>query len=175
MQIKELTGDEVKSVQEAQRALSNLQLTASNFAQIADETGIVARGRAITDPVLTRFGSARGDLVKAYTNNRDTLFQQINTLAGSSVGGRLNQNELSLASIALPQISSFDADTLNQGLDKLFITQSAINNAVKVYLPNYQAPSLQINGQYWVHGADGKNYFFPTQLAAGQFKQQTNS
>ncbi len=173
IKIPELQTEDVSLIKDATTTMNNLQMVATNFAQIADTSGVAAKARALTDPILKFFGSARGDLVKAYTSNRDTLFHQINTLAGSHP--RINTNELEIASNAMPLVSSFNADTLNQGLDKLSITTRAVDNAIRSRLPNYQSPALQINGQYWVHASDGKNYFFPNQEAATQFKQQTNT
>lgn len=144
-----LDQEEVQAVREIQRSLSNLNTITSTFSNLASQGIGGALFSNISDPISSILQTDYGKQLNAYNQNRDSLFQQINALAGSHP--RINTQELGIAANALPTLSEFSKDTLQQGLNKVALTKQYLDNALQTYLPSYNGSlgpqNLQSGGQ----------------------------
>ncbi len=129
-----LDDSEVTAVQGIDNAIKNLNTTYDYFKAIAPGHGELGRMWAdISMPLNKLVGTQFGSAVKAYQANRDQLFQQINALAGSHP--RINSQELITAANALPTMSEFNVDTIQDGEAKLDRTYSILSNALTTFIP----------------------------------------
>lgn len=171
--IRVLSSDDAKTIDSAKQAVANMAAQASLFSQLAP-TGLGGKiSNAFNRSIVGINDNNTGSMLKTYQDNRDNLLQQIRTLAGSSP--RLNANELNLAANSMPQLNGVvGMDTLKDGINKLVLTQTYLDNAIRALDPNYVGTPISINGQYAIQGPDGKAYTFPTRDAAIQALQIKN-
>ncbi len=115
-------------------ALQNIDSIQQSFSQLASSGVGGATFSNISNPLSKAFDTNYGSLLKAYQQNRDILFQQISTLAGSHP--RLNAQELTAAANALPTLNEFNHDTLKDGINKLNMTRQYLNNSLSSIIPD---------------------------------------
>lgn len=165
--IKVLSPEDAKAAATIIQSIKNLNIQSNAFASLASDSTLGAVGSNVSDPLSKLFDTDYGSQLKAYQQNRDSLFQQIRSLAGSSP--RLNEQELITAANSMPTLNEFSHDTLKDGVNKLVKTQAYLDNAIKSLVPSYVGTPVPINGQYAVAGKDGTTYMFPSSQAAMQF------
>ncbi len=165
--IKVLNPEDAKAAATIIQSIRNLNTQSNAFANLASKSGIGAKLSNISDPISQFADTDYGSQLKAYNQNRDSLFQQIRSLAGSSP--RLNEQELITAANSMPTLTEFNKDTLKDGVNKLVKTQSYLDNAIKSLVPSYVGTPVPVNGQYAVAGKDGTTYMFPSSQTAIQF------
>jgi len=170
--VRLISADDAKAIDSAKQAISNLGAQAALFGQLAPSSALGSLGANFADPIKQWFDTGKGSLLKTYNSNRDSLLQQIRTLAGSSP--RLNANELNLAANSMPTLNEFSKNTLKDGINKLVLTQSYLDNAIRSLDPNYIGTPVNIGGQYAIMGPDGTAYQFQTRDAAIQALQVKN-
>lgn len=170
--VRVLSADDAKTMDAAKQAVANMQIVSSMFGQLAPTSALGSLGANFADPVKQLFDTQKGSALKAYNSNSDNLLQQIRTLAGSSP--RLNANELNLAANSMPTLSEFSKNTVQDGINKLVLTQSYLDNAIRTIDPNYIGTPINIANQYAIQGPDGKAYTFPIRDAAMQALQIKN-
>lgn len=170
--LRALSSEDAKGVDDVKRSISNLNTLAYNFSQLAKGGAAGAFTQNVTGPLNQLFDTQTGQLLKAYTKNRDALFQQINALAGSNP--RINQQELVTAANALPTLQEFNHDTLADGLQKLAITQNYLDNAIRVSVPNYIGSPIQTAQGFVVKAPDSKLYTFNSKDSALAFMAQAS-
>jgi uncharacterized protein YoaH (UPF0181 family) len=122
-----------ESVSAIDTALSNLDALQVLFNQLAASGFTGKQIQKVAGVAGEIFGTEKGDILRAYQSNRDFLFQQISTLAGSHP--RLNAQELVTAANALPKLDFFNSDTLRQGANKLNQTRQYLNNSLNGIIP----------------------------------------
>lgn len=166
-----LNSQDAEALRGLETARANLDTVANNFFEVAPGSTGSGTGSNISNflgkayfkfasPVNQFFDTDYGSKVAAYNDNRESLIKQVNSLAGSSP--RLNENELNLASNAMPTLKEFNTDTLRDGQNKLAITYQYFDNAIKTFLPNYTPPPTPTYQSY-------------TQMISGQKPQQSSN
>lgn len=162
--VRVLTADDAKAIDSAKQAIANMQAYTATFSQLAPDGFGGKVGNAIANPFSKLFGTDYGSQLKAFQQNRDGLLQQIRTLAGSSP--RLNANELNLAASSLPQLGGLGSDTMQDGANKLTLTASYLDNAIRALDPNYIGTPVAIGNQYAARLSDGITHYYPDQQTA---------
>lgn len=140
--IKALNKDDASTVKDIQNSIQNLKANWTIFQQLASSSGLGAVGQNVSGPLGQLFNTDKGNLLSTYQKNRDALFQQISSLAGSHP--RLNAQELLNAAQSMPKLDEFNHDTLAAGQSKIALTQQYLDTAIKTLLPNYQGDVLGV-------------------------------
>jgi hypothetical protein len=139
-----LSSADAQSAEGLETAKANLDTLAQQFAAIAPNL-VTSYTNKVTDIGSAIFDTPFYQKLQTYQSNRDSLFKQINTLAGSSP--RLNQNELNIAASALPDMSDILSgglgsalgrqDTSADGMSKLALTEKYLNNNLGTLVPGF--------------------------------------
>ena len=157
--IKVLNPQYASTVQTITQSIDNLNQLTQSFADLAPTSVAGKFGNTATNFLSTTFDTDYGSKLKAFASNRESLFQQIRSLAGSSP--RVTQPELNSAANAMPVLTGWNKDTLKDGVNKLVKTQSYLDNAIRALVPDYVGSPTTINGTSYVLLSDGQAHGYP--------------